>query len=147
MTSTVLRSQTCHALHLSNRDPVQLLPDANFHDWLAGARSVEVAQVRLTGETFCASLILLSQLVRLASQHHASEYSRLKFGSQGSVRRRRYATTDGVFHERVSCRICAILPTDAGTREAATGTPSTVRVEAGLVVMCQETATLNHGGG
>ncbi|EPT02684.1 phosphatases II [Fomitopsis schrenkii] len=52
--------------NLSNREPIQLLPDAGSHDWPTEARFVEVAQ-----------------LVRLASQHHASEYSRLKFGPQG----------------------------------------------------------------
>ncbi|KAH9924424.1 uncharacterized protein B0H18DRAFT_431688 [Fomitopsis serialis] len=59
-------TQTYPALHLTSPDRIQLLPGAGSHDWSSEAGGVEV-----------------SQLVRLASQHHASEYSRLKFGPKG----------------------------------------------------------------
>lgn len=96
MTSTVFKAQTCSAPHLSNREPIQLLPDAGSHDWPTEAKFVEVAQVCPSWKTSHAPLSdFLAQLVRLASQHHASEYSCLKFGPQGSARRRGYDIADG----------------------------------------------------
>ncbi|KAH9830745.1 phosphatases II [Rhodofomes roseus] len=66
MSSLMLETETYPTLQLSSPGRFELLPDAGSHEWSSEAKVVEFAQ-----------------LIRLASQHHASEYSRLKFGPKG----------------------------------------------------------------